>query len=250
MKKPLQYFLRVSWDARPRDLERDASRLDRLLRRLNNIDGRFGKWVVADGAGPRQAPLLIDSPKTIVATLEDGRREWDHNSRHYTGYQAALHNGSLGGGACTIEVALGIDVPSTTVWFPNSFSLQLWGPGRADTFNDPTVVKQALVSAAEMFAARWGMAGPQKFLQPDLDDQLAGCPLVSWLLYLSVGYGTPPPLPPPSSVEPCAGGSHLIAVAPEWLDPVDGEHLAARDRVQATLGDAGLLPPAVADVVK
>ena len=139
---------------------------------------------------------------------------------------------------------------STTVWFPNWFSLQLWGPGRADTFSDVAVVRQALVSAAEIFTARWGMAGPRRFLQPDLDDQLAGRPLVSWLLYLSAGYGTPPPLPPPSSTESCAGGGHVIAVTSEWLDPIDGEHLAARDRVHAILADAGLLPPAVADVIK
>ena len=246
MKKPLHYHLRVAWDARPRSLNRDASQLDQLLRRFGEIDGRLGKWVVADGVGP----LVIDSSRTIVSVLEAGRREWEHDPRHYSGYQAAFHNGSLGGGACTIEVALGIDVPSTTVWFPNWFSMQLWGPGRADTFDDPTVVKRALVSAAEIFSARWGMAGPRKFFQPDLDDQLAGRPLVSWLLYFSAGYGTPPPLPPPSSVESCAGGSHLIAVTPEWLDPVDGEHLAARDRVHAILGDAGLLPPAVGDVIK
>lgn len=243
--------MRVAWDARPRDLERDASQLHRLLRRLGEIDGRLAHWYAADAAGVGQALLSSDSPEAIVSRLEADRREWDHDSRHYTGYQATFGNNVLDGGACTIQVAFGIDVPSTTIWFPNSFSLQLWGPGRADSFHDAALVKLALVAAAETFQARWGMAGPRKFPQPEpLDDEMAGRPLVSWLLYLSAGYGTPPPLPPPSSVEPCAGGGHLIAVASEWLDPADGEQVAARDLVQATLGHAGLLRPAAVDVVE
>jgi hypothetical protein len=250
VKRPLRYVLRVAWDARPRDLERDASQLHRLLRRLGEIDGRLAHWFAADGAGAGQTPLPIDSPKAIVSRLEADRREWDHDSRHYTGCQATFGNGLPGGGACTVQVAFGIDVPSTTIWFPNSFSLQLWGPGRADTFHDAALVKRALVAAAETFQARWGMAGPRRFPKSDVDDEMAGRPLVSWLLYLSARYGTPPPLPLPSSVELCAGGGHLIAVVSEWLDPADGDHVAARDRVHETLGHAGLLPPTAVDVVE
>jgi hypothetical protein len=222
----------------------------RLLRRLGEIDGRLGHWFVADAARPEEAPFPIGSSKAIVSRLEADRREWDHDSRHYTGYQATFGNGASKGSACTIRVALGIEVPSTTVWFPNSFSLEMWGPGRADTFHDATVVKRALVAAAETFSARRGMAGPQNFPESELDDELAGRPLVSWLLYLSAVYGTPPPLPPPSSVELCAEGGHLIAVVPDWLDPADGEQVAARDRVQAILGGAGMLRPAAREVVE
>jgi hypothetical protein len=250
MNRPSRYAARVLWDARFRDLERDAAQLRRLLRRLGEIDGRLANWFAADGLGPGQTPLPVDTPQAVVARLEADRREWDHDFRHYTGYQATLGNGGSSGSACTIQVALGIDVPSTTVWFPNSFSLQLWGPGRADTFHDATVVKRVLVAAAEIFQARWGMAGPRKFPQPDLYDELAGRPLVSSLLYLSAAYGAPPPLPPPSSVELCAEDGHLIAVVPDWLDPADGEQVAARDRVQAILGSAGMLRPAVRDVVE
>jgi hypothetical protein len=250
MSKPSRYVARVSWDARRCDLERDAAQLHGLLGRLGKIDGRLSHWFAADAAGPGQAPLPIDSAQTIVSRLEAGRREWDHDFRHYTGFQATLGNGASSGGACTIEVAFGIEVSSTTIWFPNSFSLQLWGPGRADTFSDAEAMKQALVAAAETFDARWGMAGPRKFPQPELDDELAGRPLVSWLLYLSAGYGTPPPLLPPSSVERCAGGGHLITVVSDWLDPANPEQVATRDQVHATLESAGMLRPAALDPVE
>jgi hypothetical protein len=248
LKKPCKYIVQAYWDARPRDLERDATQLHLVLRRLGEIDGRLGHWFGADAGQPGEAPSPIASAAAIVSRLEADRREWDHGSRHYTGYQATFNNGAHKESACTLRVALGIEVPSTTVWFPNSFSLQMWGPGRVGTFHDATAVKRALVAASETFRALWGMAGPQNFPESELDDELAGRPLVSWLLYLSAAYGTPPPLPPPSSVELCAGGGHLLAVVPEWLDPTDDEQVATREQVQAILGGAGMLRPAARDV--
>ncbi len=217
---------------------------------MAKIDSRFTRWQLSDQANSGASADTNLTAAEIVRELERGSREWDHDGRHFVANEAVFANGGKGGDACKAEISCGIDVPPTAIWFTNRFSVEMWGPGRPDSFADPSIAHAALEAASAVFGARWGMVAPRKFPDVDPDAVMAGTPIVGWLLYLSRRYGKPPELQTPSLVRPCADGGHLIAVTEDWLDPADPDQQLANERVHAALDAAGMLPPSAAEPIQ
>lgn len=235
------YDLTACWAARARSVEEYALDLANLHNELAALDYRFVPWFTSLD----DPSIEIALPEELAAYLLRHPETWRHGKSEYHAWEAAFSNGQRKGASVELSIKCGIDQPSTTVWFPNQFTLSLYGPARLDSFSNVDTVLRLIESVVGTFDPRWVAFGPRESAEQSLEDVYSGLPPPAWTLYVQ----TERPelvtaLQAPFIAVPLARGI-LVRTPKDWPDPTLQRDADSMRALTQLLVGAGIVAPAV-----